>query len=191
MWVEGLVDEWSRTRSHNSTASCRKLASIRQTTPVTSARVEKGTVVLCRPFEHAESASQLADLRDKLKLGLSEKPPEGGTLVAELAGRIKALRASFTVEASPERVTRKAVRAERPVTARIRKRMAVEEPIEVANEPVVESVETTPEPVHKPEEPPASPPAAVIAMPVPAKPVAGYRQNETRRRGDARQMSLF
>ena len=42
--------------------------------------------------------------------------------MAELAEKIKALRAANTVEAAPERVVRKAVRAERPVTARIRER---------------------------------------------------------------------
>ena len=77
---------------------------------------------LGKPFPHEDYASQLADLRDRLKLGLSEKAPEGGTPTAELAEQIKALRASVTVEAAPERVVRKAVRAERPVTARIRER---------------------------------------------------------------------
>jgi hypothetical protein len=50
--------------------------------------------------------------------------------VAELAERIKALRAANTVEAAPERTgTRKAARAERPVTARIRARLG-EQPAE-------------------------------------------------------------
>src|SRR6185312_885184 len=78
---------------------------------------------LGKPFEHAEYMSQLSDLRDKLKIGLSEKAPEGGTPTAELAEKIKVLRASVSVEAAPERVTRKVVRAERPVTQRIRERI--------------------------------------------------------------------
>ena len=79
---------------------------------------------LGKRFEHEEYRRQLADLRDQLKLGLSEKPPEGGTPVAELADRIGKLRAENAVEAAPERIgTRKAARAERPVTARIRERM--------------------------------------------------------------------
>ena len=145
---------------------------------------------LGKPFEHEEYASQLADLRDRLKLGLSEKAPEGGTPTAELAEQIKALRASVTVEAAPERVTRKAARAERPVTARIRERR-IEKP-EVA--PVKEAL---PEPVE--------PAAVVIPMPEPVKPVAdddtagnaglpgaGYRQAVVKRRqGDGRQLSLF
>ncbi len=86
---------------------------------------------LGRPFEHEDYQSQLADLRDRLKFGLSEHAPEGGEPVAELAGRIKALRDSVTVEAAPERTVRKAVWAERPVTARIRERMKEVEPAKV------------------------------------------------------------
>jgi hypothetical protein len=62
---------------------------------------------LGRAFEHEEYASQLADLRDKLKMSLSEKPPEGTTPTAELAEQIQALRASVTVEAAPERTVRR------------------------------------------------------------------------------------
>jgi hypothetical protein len=38
-----------------------------------------------------------------LRQGLSEKPPEGGTPVSELAEKIKELRAANTVEGTPER----------------------------------------------------------------------------------------
>ena len=76
-----------------------------------------------RPFAYEAFKSQLTDLRDQLKVGLSENPPEGTTPVSELAERIKALREANTVEAAPDRTgTRKAVRAERPVTARIRRK---------------------------------------------------------------------
>jgi hypothetical protein len=44
-------------------------------------------------FAHAESQSRLADLRDLLKLGLSEKPPEGGAPISEVAEEIRARRA--------------------------------------------------------------------------------------------------
>jgi hypothetical protein len=112
---------------------------------------------LGRPFEHEEYASQLADLRDQLKLGLSEKAPEGGTPTAELAEQIRKLRESVTVEAAPERTVRKAARAKRPVTARIRERIGEQAVVEVAEEPEVVPVETKQVPVQKPEEPPASP----------------------------------
>jgi hypothetical protein len=81
-------------------------------------------------FTHSGYMSELADLRGKLKLGLLDKPPEGGMPVGELAERIKALRAENAVEAAPERTgTRKRVAAEQPVTARIRARRA--EPVGV------------------------------------------------------------
>jgi hypothetical protein len=129
---------------------------------------------LGKPFAHEEYASQLADLRDKLKLGLSEKPPEGGTPTAELADQIRKLRESVTVEAAPERTVRKAVRAERPVTARIRERIG--EVAEVKEEPM------------RPDEPPA----AVIPMPVIVKPVDDFRQVVVKRRqGNPEQLRLF
>ncbi len=117
---------------------------------------------LGKAFEHEEYASQLADLRDRLKMGLSEKAPEGGTPTVELAEQIKALRASVTVEAAPERTgNRKAARAERPVTARIKERL-VERPAAKAG-PQVKEVK--PEPVQAPE-----PVAEIIPLPL-AKPI--------------------
>ncbi len=70
-------------------------------------------------------ASHLADLRDELRLGLSDGASEEARgKVGELAERIRELRAANEVEAAPERTgVRKVVRAERPVTARIRERM--------------------------------------------------------------------
>jgi hypothetical protein len=156
-------------------------------------------------FAHEEYASQLADLRDQLKLGLSEHPPEGLTPVAEVADKIRELRESNTVEAAPERTgTRKAVRAERPVTARIREKMVQVEPqsagqaetgrsdenqqeVQVDEKSAGQPAERLALAQAKPEEPPASPPA-VIAMPV--KP--DYRQSVTKRRqGNEAQLRLF
>ncbi len=141
---------------------------------------------LGKRFEHEEYRRQLADLRDQLKLGLSEKPPEGGTPVAELAERIGKLRTENAVEAAPERVgTRKTARAERPVTARIRERMRV-----TIGEPDAEPVgETVREPLAVPVAEPV--PAVVIPMPEPVKPAVDYRQRVAGRKGDGRQMTLF
>ena len=148
---------------------------------------------LGKRFEHEEYKRQLADLRDQLKLGLSEKPPEGGTPVADLAERIGKLRAENAVEAAPERIgTRKAARAERPVTARIRERM-VEGPMTEAAEaemveakPAVAEVIPMPEPV-KPADDSDSMPAAVAA----GQKTPGFGQRVVGRRGDGRQMTLF
>jgi hypothetical protein len=144
---------------------------------------------LGKPFAHEEFKSELTDLRDRLKLGLSEHPPEDGESVVELAEKIKTLRESVTVEAAPVRVgTRKAAQAERPVTARIRERLAEagEGKAELAAaEPVAPAaIEAKPEPVE--------PPALVIPMPEPVKRVADYRQAVTRRRqGNETQLRLF
>jgi hypothetical protein len=144
---------------------------------------------LGRPFQHAEYAIQLTDLRDQLKLGLSENPPEGLPPVVEVADRIKSLREGSAVEAAPERAVRKAVRAEKPVTARIRERA---KPVQEAK-PAVEMVEPKPEPTPQAaEEPKPAEEPKVIQLPEPVRPVAGHRAEVLRRRkGDGRQMTLF
>jgi hypothetical protein len=136
-----------------------------------------------RVFQHEEYKSQLTDLRDQLKRGLSEHPPEGATPVAELAERIRELRAANTVEAAPERTgTRRTTRAEKPVTARIRERVAVEEV-------KVEPVEEKPAPV-EPER--TEPIAQVIAMPEAFRPANGHVKTVTRRRNaNEDQLRLF
>jgi hypothetical protein len=130
-------------------------------------------------FAHEEYASQLADLRDQLKLGLSEHPPEGLPPVAELAEKIKALSEQNTVEAAPDRMVKKAARAERPVTARIRERLGEQPVVEAKSEEVVEEKPNL-----------EQPPAAVIDPPEPVKPE--NRQSVTRRRqGNEAQLRLF
>ena len=66
-------------------------------------------------------------VRDGLKAGLAGKAPEPGNdsqpTAAELAEKIKALKAAHTVEAAPQRIRQKQVSAEEPVTARIRRRI--------------------------------------------------------------------
>lgn len=120
------------------------------------------------------------DLRDLLKLGPSEKPPEGGESVPELAEKIKGLKAANTVEAAPERTVRRAARAERPVTAMIRERKAAE------SVTMEEPVEATPGPAALVEAP------KLIAIPEPVKPVGIYRQKVVvGREGDGRQSTLF
>ena len=76
-----------------------------------------------RPFEYAEYYDQLAALREQLRAGLSgSEPKEGEPTVAELAEKIKALRAANSVEAGPSRTATRQVSAEEPVTARILRR---------------------------------------------------------------------
>ena len=79
------------------------------------------------PFLHDAYLSELTDLRDQLKASLSGKALEPGSdsqpTTAELAEKIKTLKAAHTIEATPQRVRQKQVSAEEPVTARIRRRI--------------------------------------------------------------------
>jgi hypothetical protein len=93
-------------------------------------------------------------------MGLSGTPPQEGELtVAELAAKIKALRAAHTVTAAPERTAQRQVSAEEPVTARIRRRA---EPVPAA-EPVVE--------LHAAAAPPDLAPATESTPPATAEPL--------------------
>jgi N12 class adenine-specific DNA methylase len=81
---------------------------------------------LGQPFPHAAYLDQLAALRDQLKASLSgAERKEGEPSGAELAAKIKALRAANTVEAAPERTATRRQSAEEPVTARLRRRTEV------------------------------------------------------------------
>jgi hypothetical protein len=81
---------------------------------------------LGKPFPHDKYLSELTELRDQLKAGLSntayQAHDEKGPGVAELAERIKALKAANTIEVTPQRTRQKQSAAEEPVTARIRRR---------------------------------------------------------------------
>ena len=123
-------------------------------------------------FAHEDYQSQLADLRDKLKMGLSEDAPDGGEPIVELAEQIKSLREANTLEAVPVRVgIRKAARAEPPVTTRIRELMAEVKP----QVPKVESQteEAKPETIQPPE-----PHAEIIHLSV-AKPTEVRPEDDT------------
>ncbi len=109
------------------------------------------------PFPHDAYLTQLTALRDQLKAGLSggtsEPDADPQPDVSQLAEQIKALRTSNTIEAAPQRVTKRRSVAEEPVTARIRRQRpeVVPSPEPVSEPKVVEppseealSVESTP-----------------------------------------------
>ena len=77
-------------------------------------------------FLHDAYLTELTELRDQLKAGLSGATPEPGddaqSSVSELAEKIKALKAAHSIEATPQRIRQKQISAEEPVTARIRRR---------------------------------------------------------------------
>jgi hypothetical protein len=165
------VDEPTGWRAYFCAEPSASVADIRADLAVKAGQLRHYEARLRKPFAHEGYLRELADLRDQLKLELSEHPPEGLTPVAELAERIKALLAANIVEATSERAgTRKAARAERPVTAR-RREWIFEQPVSEA------PAKATPEPL----EPPAP---VVVALPEPVRPAQEFRQNVTRCRQD-------
>lgn len=95
-----------------------------------------------QPFSNDAYQAELTTLRDQLKSSLAGKglsgvggtTPETGDqpplTSSELAGRIKALKAEHTIEATQERLGVRRIDAEEPVTARIRRHAASDRPTE-------------------------------------------------------------
>ncbi len=80
---------------------------------------------LGKPFEHESYLSELTDLRDKLKSKLSaghESDEDRGPSTSELADRIKSLKATHTIDVTPQHAQRRHATAEEPITTRIRRR---------------------------------------------------------------------
>jgi hypothetical protein len=99
---------------------------VRQDLALAESQLRDYQTRLGAPFSHESYLSELTVLRDWLKSGLSGTPPEPGTdpqpSVAELAERIKSLKAAHSFEVAPQRTGHRRVAAEEPVTARIRRR---------------------------------------------------------------------
>jgi hypothetical protein len=155
-----------------------------------------------RPFPHDAYRAELTGLRDRLKAGLSQTTPESGTEalpVAELADRIKALKAAHTIDAAPERAVTRRIAAEEPVTARIRRRTAqapaVEPPAETEppTPPVeIPAVEADPPTRRDEEEPAMIDPFPEAMKATTGQPHTDYRHQIARdRRQKDRQASLF
>jgi hypothetical protein len=155
------------------------------------------------PFAHDAYMEELARLRDQLKAGLSGANPEHGAEplppVAELAERIKALRAAHTVEAAPQRLgARSRTAAEQPVTARIR-RQAGASPLPKPEPDADDSAalaEPSPHPTPTPAPAePAEPAPLVIPFPDALHENAARTRNVYRdrvaREKKSRQLSLF
>jgi hypothetical protein len=102
---------------------------VRQDLSIAESQLRDYQARLGKPFVHDAYLSELTSLRDLLKAGLSGAPAEPGTEprlgVAELAERIKALKAANTVETPAERVQKRHAAAEEPVTVRIRRRQEI------------------------------------------------------------------
>jgi hypothetical protein len=124
-----------------------------------------------KPFYHTGYMQELTDLRDQLKSGLSQRPPEGQVPVAELAERIKMPRSENAVEAAPVR-KRVAARGVRPVTTRVRE--------------MVEPRETEVKAVPSAKPTPVGPPLAPVESPKPIE-VPGPLVMQPMRRPDHRE----
>jgi N12 class adenine-specific DNA methylase len=75
------------------------------------------------PFAHEKYLTELTEFRNQLKDALSGRKSEAGLTAGELSRQIKALKASQTIEATPQRVGQRSVTAAEPVTAQIRRRI--------------------------------------------------------------------
>ena len=120
--------------------------------------------------------------------------------VAELAERIKALKAAHTIEAAPTRTAARRIAAEVPVTARIRRRSEPAAEVETIAEPEnAQSPEAMPvAEADAPVQASESEPHAVIHLfpevtpEAQVQPLPSYRQHIAQRsRRDDRQLSLF
>ena len=164
-------------------------------------------------FGHEEYLKELAGLRDQLKAVLSGATPEPGAPelppASELAQRIGDLKAVHSVEGTAERGTaRRSVRAEEPVTRRIRRRIGATAAPDLDAAPEAEESHEQP-PAAAPAEPPAvdtrveplkATPPVVQALPLPLhemgqKPTApaasGYRHRVAQSRQTGQQLRLF
>jgi len=96
-------------------------------TPLTQSPSVTGlTHTKTSPIFSAASSTACPSLRDELKSGLSgtaqKAGKEEGMSIAELAGRIKAIKSAHSVEAAPRRAEQTHFSVEEPITARIRRR---------------------------------------------------------------------
>ena len=99
---------------------------VRQDLSIAEAQLRDYKSRLGNPFILETYLAELTSLRDQLKTGLSgaghETGKDEGPSTSDIAAKIKALKASHTVEAAPQRVRHKQSTAEEPITARIRRR---------------------------------------------------------------------
>jgi N12 class adenine-specific DNA methylase/predicted RNA methylase len=145
---------------------------------------------LGRAFPHDDYLRELTDLRDRLKMGLSQTNPLAGSeTVAELAERIKSLKAAHTIDAAPARTSTRRIVAEEPVTARIRRRNEPKAEMQPPAESASQSAEIASIAATAPAIPTVPPTDIEIPADVPQEPA--YRQQIARGRQVGRQLSLF
>ena len=135
---------------------------VRQDLSIAESQLRDYQARLGKPFRHDTYLTELTGLRDQLKAGLSartmEEEGKAGPTTAELADKIKAIKAANTIEATPQRARQKHSTAEEPITARIRRRQeghsASDQAIESDAAPEEEEVRPTAATQNSPGKPP-------------------------------------
>jgi N12 class adenine-specific DNA methylase len=112
---------------------------VRQDRAIAEGQLRDYQATVGRPFTHEGYLSELTRLRDQLKAGLSGAPRKEGKQegpdISELARRIKAIKGTHSVPATPERVRQKHSSAEEPIAVRIRRRAETHPISDRATEP--------------------------------------------------------
>src|ERR1700722_8407410 len=88
------------------------IASTQGELALTESQVRDYQARLGKPFLHGRYADELTILRGQRKVGLSGSAKEGEPTAADLAEKIKSLRATNVVEATPQRTEKRQVSAE-------------------------------------------------------------------------------
>lgn len=127
------------------------LSRIRQDLSIAESQLRDYQARVGRPFVHESYQAELTALRDRLKASLAGMTADSaaGTpaaAAAELAERIKALKAAHSLEAPAERTATRRLDAEEPVTTRIRRQAEARS----ADDPTVSDAEDT-RPSHEPD----------------------------------------
>ena len=99
---------------------------VRQDLAIAESQLHDYQARLGKPFLYDAYLSELAGLRDQLKAGLSGttqlEGEEPDPSVSDIAEKIRALKTTQSIEATPQCARQKHISAEEPVTARIRRR---------------------------------------------------------------------
>jgi hypothetical protein len=145
-------------------------------------------------FPHDGYVTELTDLRDRLKATLAN-PAGQGEEIASLAERIKALKASQSIEAAPERhAPRATATAAEPVTSRLLERIKELPTPQPEAQPLVPVTVAEPSPLPVPIAPFQASQQSLFAAPLPrcGKPKPSHQQRLAREdRARTGQLSLF
>jgi hypothetical protein len=137
------------------------IVRVRQDLAIAESQLRDYRERLGKPFAHEKYLSELADLRDQLKAGLSASAHDAiegkGPSVSEMAEGIKELKAANTIEVAPQRAHAKHAAAEEPITTRIRRRQQANSEVREASVPEAANDNLHSANDNQPPHPPAKP----------------------------------